>query len=231
MPMRSRITLWAAATAAVLAVASPAWSGGIVESMLAEEVAATLSTGVPAGAKVSLTLTSPFAGPVDAIRNLAYDPRTGVVRALVDSAGRLHDVTARAEVTVDVPVPSRRLQTGEIITEADLTSVSMPLDRVADGIVSARDALVGMAARRQLSPGRLIQTTAIGAPVVVQRNKPVKLVYEDGLLMLAARGRALQDGGVGDVVRVMNAASSVIVTGTITGPQTVSVAGPQVAAE
>lgn len=61
---------------------------------------------------------------------------------------------------------------------------------------------------------------------MVQRNKPVSLVYEDGPLQLMARGRALQDGGVGELVRVMNIASNIVVTGTITGPQTVTVAGP-----
>ncbi len=211
--------------AAVAAAAAPS-----AEAVLAGELAATLGPAVPPGARVSLVLTSPFRGPVDAVRDLSYDPRTGILRALVDSGGRLHDVAARAEIAVDVPVPVRRIAPGEIIGEADLTTVAMPLDRVAEGILTTRDALVGMASRRQLAAGRLVQATAVGAPLVVRRNKPVRLVYEDGALVLAARGRALQDGGVGEVVRVMNLASSVVVTGTVTGPETVSVAGPPAAA-
>lgn len=200
---------------------------GSVESLLAHELAASLGSAVPAEARVSLVLTAPFSGPVDAVRDLSYDPRSGNVRALVSSEGRIVEVKAKADILVDVPVPTRRILPGEVISDGDLTSIQMPMERLNDTVVTSRDALVGLASRRQLSAGRLIQTSAVGTPVVVQRNKPVSLFYEDGPLQLMARGRALQDGGVGDSVRVMNIASNIVVTGTITGPQTVSVAGPQ----
>ena len=119
-----------------------------------------------------------------------------------------------------------RGEPGEVIADSDLTTIPMPLERLNGAVVTSRDGLAGLASRRQLSAGRLIQTSAVGAPLVVQRNKPVSLVYEDGPLQLMARGRALQDGGVGELVRVMNIASSIVVTGTITGPQTVTVSGP-----
>jgi len=163
---------------------------------------------------------------VDAVRDLAYDPRSATIRALVSSEGRILEVRAKAEILVDVPVPTRRILPGEVIGEDDLTSIQMPMDRLNDTVATSRDALIGLASRRQLSAGRLIQNTSVGTPVVVQRNKPVSLIYEDGSLQLMARGRALQDGGVGDSVRVMNIASNIVVTGMITGPQTVSVAGP-----
>ncbi|MCW2239938.1 flagellar basal body P-ring formation chaperone FlgA [Azospirillum canadense] len=210
-----------AAEAAFLSTAE-----GPVESLLAHELAASLGNAVPAEARVSLVLTAPFAGPVEAVRDLSYDPRSGNVRALVSSEGRIVEVRAKADILVEVPVPTRRILPGEIIADGDLTFIQMPMDRLNDTVVSSRDALVGMASRRQLSAGRLIQASAVGTPVVVQRNKPVSLLYEDGPLQLMARGRALQDGGVGDSVRVMNIASNIVVTGTITGPQTVSVAGP-----
>lgn len=217
-------------TGAVLAVAmlaGPALADGAVEALLARELAATLGGAVPAGAHVALTLTAPFNGEVEAVRDLAYDPRGGQVRALVSSGGRIVELKGKADITVDVPVPTRRILPGEVISEGDLTTLPMPMERLGDTVATSRDALIGLASRRALPPGRLIQTASVGAPVVVQRNKPVSLVYEDGPLLLAARGRALQDGGVGDTVRVMNVASSIVVTGTITGPQTVTVAGPQ----
>lgn len=200
-----------------------------VETALAEELRAVLGEGVPAGARVSVVLGTPFAGPLGPVRELTHDPRTGTVRVLAESGGRLVELNGRADITVDVPVPARRLQPGEVIGEEDLTSIPMPLARIGAGVVTDPDALIGMAGRRQLAAGRLIQDRAVGAPIVVQRNKPVTLVYEDGPLRLAARGRALQDGGVGDLVRVMNAGSSVVLTGTITAAHTVLVAGPAAA--
>ena len=220
----------ARALAALLAAslgAAPAALAGPVEEVLATELTSTLGDAVPPDATVSLSLTVPFDGAVDAVRDITYDSRTGSVRALVDSAGIIRELHARAEVSVPVPVPTRRIGLGEIIAESDLTTIAMPLGRVGDGIVVSRDELIGLESRRLLSPGRLIQASSVGMPVMVKRNKPVTIVFEDGLLQLAAKGRALQDGGVGDMVRVMNTASSVVVTGTVSGPQTVSVSGTQ----
>ncbi|MBK3803241.1 flagellar basal body P-ring formation protein FlgA [Azospirillum brasilense] len=199
---------------------------GAVEALLAQELAASLGPAVPPDARVSLVLTAPFAGPVEAVRDLSYDPRGGLVRALVSSNGRVLEIKAKADIMVEVPVPTRRILPGEVIADSDLTTIPMPLERLNGAVITSRDSLAGLASRRQLSAGRLIQTSAVGAPLVVQRNKPVSLVYEDGPLQLMARGRALQDGGVGELVRVMNIASNIVVTGTITGPQTVTVAGP-----
>jgi len=231
-PVRRRAARWALAVLAFHLFCTPASAAflpnaeGSVESLLAHELAASLGNAVPAEARVSVVLTSPFSGTVDAVRDLAYDPRSATIRALVSSEGRILELRAKAEILVDVPVPTRRILPGEVIGEEDLTSIQMPMDRLGDTVATSRDALIGLASRRQLSAGRLIQNSSVGTPVVVQRNKPVSLIYEDGPLQLMARGRALQDGGVGDSVRVMNVASNIVVTGTITGPQTVSVAGP-----
>ncbi|AWK88255.1 flagellar basal body P-ring formation chaperone FlgA [Azospirillum thermophilum] len=200
---------------------------GSVESLLARELASTLGGAVPSDARVSVVLTAPFGGSVEAVRDLSYDPRSGSLRALVSSDGRIVELKAKAEILVEVPVPTRRILPGEIIGDGDLTTVTMPMERLNDTVVTSRETLLGQASRRQLPPGRLIQTSAVGVPIVVQRNKQVSLVYEDGPLQLVARGRALQDGGVGEVVRVMNNSSNIVVTGVITGPQTVAVAGSQ----
>ena len=130
-------------------------------------------------------------------------------------------------VLVTMPVPVRRIRPGEVIEPSDLTTIRLSLDRAGAGFIASADALIGQSPRRQISAGRLVQVGSVGAPIVVQRNRPVTLVYEDGALMLAARGRALQEGGVGDTVRVMNIASSTVVTGTVTGAETVSVSGPR----
>lgn len=199
-----------------------------VETILAEELLGMLGPTVPADARVSLTLGVPFKGTVEAVRDIAHDPRTGTFRAVVSSDGRPVELSGRVTIEVEMPVPVRRIRPGEVIEVADLTTLRMPLERVGAGFVTTADSLVGMSPRRQMPAGRLVHVGSVGAPIVVQRNRPVTLVFEDGALLLAARGRALQEGGVGDVVRVMNVGSNTVVTGTITGAQTVSVNGSQV---
>ncbi|HSK39060.1 MAG TPA: flagellar basal body P-ring formation chaperone FlgA [Arenibaculum sp.] len=224
-----RIALAAPVRAAMLAVltlmSGTAAANADLEEMLAAGVTDTFGpSALPAGARVAVTLAYPFEGPVEAIRDLDYDPASGQVRSLVLSGGRLYELTASTSVEIDVPVPVRRIPPGEILSEGDLTTVPMPLARMPASAIGSKDLLVGMASRRLLAPGRLIHARSVGAPVVVERNKPVTLVFEQDGLYLAAQGRALQDGGVGDEVRVMNPSSHAVVNGMVTGPQTVSVA-------
>lgn len=202
-------------------------AAGPIETRLAEELLASLGPTVPPDAQVALTLGRPFDGPVDAVRDIGLDPRTGIFNARILSNGHLVELSGRADVEVTMPVPVRRIRPGEVIEPSDLTTIRLSLDRAGAGFIASADALIGQSPRRQLSAGRLVQVGSVGAPIVVQRNRPVTLVYEDGALMLAARGRALQEGGVGDTVRVMNIASSTVVTGTVTGSETVSVSGPR----
>ncbi|ALG75392.1 FlgA protein [Azospirillum thiophilum] len=221
-----RMALALALFAAGPAIAGPAV--GSVEARLAEELLASLGPAVPADAQVALTLGMPFDGPLDAVRDIGLDPRTGIFQARIVSNGRTVELSGRADIEVAMPVPVRRIRPGEIIEAADLTTIRLSIGRAGAGFIADADALVGLSPRRQIPAGRLIQVGSVGSPIVVQRNRPVTLVYEDGALLLAARGRALQEGGVGDVVRVMNIASSTIVTGTVTGAETVSVSGPRV---
>lgn len=215
----------------MLALPLPAAAGPApnpVETRLAEELLASLGPSVPPDAQVALTLGRPFDGPVDAVRDIGLDPRTGIFQARILSGGHVVELSGRADVEVTMPVPVRRIRPGEIIEASDLTTIRLSLDRAGAGFIASADSLIGQSPRRQLSTGRLVQVGSVGAPIVVQRNRPVTLVYEDGALILAARGRALQEGGVGDSVRVMNIASSTVVTGTVTGAETVSVSGPRV---
>lgn len=211
----------------ILALPLPA-AAGPVETRLAEELLVSLGPSAPPDAQVALTLGRPFDGPVDTVRDIGLDPRTGIFQARILSNGHVVELSGRADVEVAMPVPVRRIRPGEIIEASDLTTIRMSLDRAGAGFIASADSLIGQSPRRQLSTGRLVQVGSVGTPIVVQRNRPVTLVYEDGALILAARGRALQEGGVGDIVRVMNIASSTVVTGTVTGAETVSVSGPRV---
>jgi flagellar basal body P-ring formation protein FlgA len=222
-PGRGRAAVLAAAFALASVLASPPASAGPTEELMAAEVSSLLGPALPEDARVTVNLAAPFQGEVEAVRDFSYDPRTGQIRALVQSGGRLFDIAGTAEVQVDVPVPVRRVAPGEILSEADLTTVPMPAHRLSAGTVASVAELVGLASRRQLAPGRLIQASSVGAPIVVERNRPVTLVYELGGLFLSAEARALQDGGVGDTVKVMNPSSNSVVSGLVTGPQTVAV--------
>src|SRR3546814_3034090 len=75
--------------------------------------------------------------------------------------------------------------------------------------------LVGKEARRVLSEGRPVTETSVGEPLVVERNRPVSLVYTVGDLRITAKGRALADGSVGEAIRAVNEESHRTITGIV----------------
>ena len=108
--------------------------------------------------------------------------------------------TSAAAETV---VPTRTLRPGTVITAEDLTI----RDEVQAGMFEYASDVVGQEARTALYAGRPIPFEAIGAPAVVNRNQIVPLFFNAGGLSIATEGRALERGGVGDRVRVMNLSS------------------------
>jgi flagella basal body P-ring formation protein FlgA len=116
-------------------------------------------------------------------------------------------------VTLDVPVPNRRLLPEEILTEADLTFVELPLQRLGAFAVQDAGELVGMQVRRMLIAGRPVPRQSVVPPSVVKRGEKVEIVFKSGGLQLTARGRALEDAYKNQVVQVVNLSSRKAIEG------------------
>ena len=56
-----------------------------------------------------------------------------------------------------------------------------------------------------------------------KKSDIVALNFTKGNVMLSAKGKALEDGEIGETVRVMNIQSKNIIQGTVTAPSTVSI--------
>lgn len=107
---------------------------------------------------------------------------------------------------------NRPLRAGELIGAQDLGFLDI---EVPDGFLDPRD-LVGLEARVNIYPGRPIRAREVGMPTVVQRNAVVPLIFQRGGLTITLEGRALQQAGDGESVRVMNLSSRSTVTGIAT---------------
>jgi len=79
--------------------------------------------------------------------------------------------------------------------------------------------------QRTLLPGRPIPLQAVTNPRVVRSGATVKMIYIDGGLSIETTGAALQDGGVGDFIRLRNADSGVAVEGRVQADGSVLVGG------
>jgi flagella basal body P-ring formation protein FlgA len=133
---------------------------------------------------------------------------------------------APVEAVATLPVPRVVIYPGDIIRDDMLMDVPAT---EAQGIISLtirmRSGLVGKMARRTLLPGRAVSSIAINNPRAVVNGAEVRLIYSDGGLTIAASASALQDGAIGDVIKVRNTDSGLTVSGVIQPDGSVRVSG------
>lgn len=176
---------------------------------------------------IELTLPTTVSATVR-LEDFSYRRRTGrfSARAYAPEHGKPHaraTVTGRAVSMLKVPVLSRRIDRGDTIQEDDVKWVERPGDDVRGNHITDAADLVGNHARRPLSPGELLRTSAVEEPVLVEDGSLVTIRLQTGRINLTAKGRALEDGTASDTIRVENISSEKTVSGVVTAPGEITV--------
>ncbi len=161
----------------------------------------------------------------------SHDAQTGrfhgLLRAwLEDGPESRIRFSGRARERIRLPVPRFHIAAGQRLTSDMLEWSWVPASLVRADTVRDLDELLGLEVRRSLAPGRPVRLGRLREPRLVRRGDRVTIVYEVPGLRLSAVGRALEEGGLGDVIRLANADSGKVLQGRITGIQKVAVLGP-----
>ena len=123
------------------------------------------------------------------------------------------------------PTPKAVIYPGDVIRD-DMLAESETAARDAGGpYVEDRSLIVGKVARLTLLPGHAIPFAGVSNRKLVANGAEVTLVYAEGGLTIITTGAALQDGSVGDLVRVRNSDSGVTVSGAVQADGSVKVGG------
>ncbi len=112
-------------------------------------------------------------------------------------------------------VAARNIRAGSVITATDIVS---PND--IDAMRRAVN-IIGMEAIRTFYQGQPLREDNLRKPTLVKRNAIVQMAFANGAMTINAEGRALDQGGLGDRVRVMNLISKRIVVATVSGNDSV----------
>lgn len=122
-----------------------------------------------------------------------------------------------AEHGREVAVLTRPIARGEAISIDDVAFMPATRATPADAITEL-DALVGMSARRSLAADRPLRPGDVMVTPLVKRGEPVTLLFQAGSVRITLRGRALEDGGAGETIRVLNSDSERTVEAIVEGP-------------
>jgi flagellar basal body P-ring formation protein FlgA len=124
-----------------------------------------------------------------------------------------------------VPTPRTVIYPGDVILDEMLVDVANVARDGSGPFVDSRSPIVGKAARLTLLPGHAIPFSGVSNRKLVSNGAEVKLVFSEGDLVIMTTGAALQDGSIGDIVRVRNDDSGVTVSGAVQPDGSVRVSG------
>ncbi|MDW9571030.1 flagellar basal body P-ring formation protein FlgA [Sinorhizobium meliloti] len=120
-------------------------------------------------------------------------------------------------------IPKQTIYPGEKLDASMLEVVDVTNPDLRDGYVRSIDEVDGMVTKRTLLPGRVILASALREQYAVERGSTARLVFNTGGLTITAAGSPLQDAAVGDLIRVRNVDTGVIVSGTVMADSTIHV--------
>ena len=150
-------------------------------------------------------------------------------RRFLASGAPIRSSDVHAVVPVDVAVALRDIRRGSMINERDFQWVTMN-EHELNGDVMVDDVdLEGLMARRTIRSGQVFRNRDLRTPVVVDRGKMVTIILNTPHMRLSAKGKAMEDGGAHDTIKVMNTLSNKTILATIVDSETVRVESQQTA--
>ena len=167
------------------------------------------------------------AGRID-VSDPAYDVVTGMFSAdIVVTVGGAETartrLSGRVEKLINAVLPIRLIQEGSVIGTGDVTTERVPDQGSSATLIATESEAVGEVATHTLVPGRPVRREDLRQPSLVRRGSIITIRLSANGLELAEEGQAVDTGGAGDRVRIMNVTSRAVIVGVVDGPNDVTV--------
>tara|TARA_B100001059_G_scaffold232742_1_gene271218 strand:- start:2984 stop:3733 length:750 start_codon:yes stop_codon:yes gene_type:complete len=221
-----------------LAMASQTLSGGMIKAKIESSLASLGITSDPVinqhrkflPCAAGLTI-EPMFGGYKTVRVSCSDPDgfSIAVRTQIQTSSR---VSILSEDAADALQPlnkvekivklARSLRRGEVITNDDLVLVSSPNHRLV-GYYNRLGDVIGRKTSRSLSVNQALQNRHLEMDWVIQKDQTVIIETQIGGVTVASSGLALDNAQLGDLLKVLNQSSNVVVEGSVVSEKKVKI--------
>ncbi len=123
-------------------------------------------------------------------------------------------LSGKVGVIKEVIKATRNINKGELISSDDVTVVSEKGKSNKSSILKIED-VIGKRATRRIQADQTLQNGMVMAPPAIIKGAQVMIRAENNELVITASGKALEEGGIGDQIRVMNIASGKEIIATV----------------
>lgn len=135
--------------------------------------------------------------------NLSFKSDNGQVE-YIDLYGRYDEV-------VEVPVITSSIPANTIIKEDDIDFIRIEKSKLKNDVITEISDIVGQTLKRRSSENQPIRARDIMKKQLVFRNNTINIIYETANMKLSSIGIALEDGAIGDVIKVRNPSSNKVI--------------------
>lgn len=162
------------------------------------------------------------------VSTLSYTPGRDMFTATIavpsaDNPVKTVNISGMIERTTQIPVLKAGLRNGEIIGSGDIEWIDVSARTLAADAIIDADKLMGKTPTRLISSNAPIRMKDVTNPQLVARGDEVTIIVKEGGMQLTAKGKAMQNGSEGDIIRAVNASTNRSVTAMVTGDRTVTV--------
>ncbi len=130
---------------------------------------------------------------------------------------------------VELPVLVRRLIPGSVIQSGDVQMARIHAGLARGDVAREPAQAVGLAVRHMTLAGQPLLLADLARPPAIEKGARVTMQLQAPGITLVAQGQAMESGGIGDRIRVLNPNSRAVVDADVVGPNQVRVATGSVA--
>lgn len=112
-------------------------------------------------------------------------------------------------------VPEHIIYPGQQISSDMVREVVVTNPNLRPGYARVIAEVDGFVTKKTLLPGRIIPVAMLREAYLIERGKTVPMIFSNSGMTITAQGVALQNGGLGEIIRVRNLDSGVIIAGTV----------------
>jgi flagella basal body P-ring formation protein FlgA len=123
----------------------------------------------------------------------------------------------------NVVVAARALAVHEQISAECLRYERLDVGRLAPGFLTDMNKVIGLQVRNSLQPGMVLTAYILDKPVIIARGSTVSTLARAGNLEVSTVGTVMQDGALGQIIRVQNANSRKFMSAKVLDEATVLV--------
>jgi flagella basal body P-ring formation protein FlgA len=132
-------------------------------------------------------------------------------------------ITGRVHSLLQIPAVNRRIKRGDIVREDDIKWISVRKRRMRRNYIRNEEEIIGMATKRYIEAETPLSAGHFQRPQLVKKGALVTISLVSRTMSLKTQGRAIETGGLGDVVRVKNSKSKKIIEAKVIGAGSVRI--------